>query len=203
MVSQFFPDDLVDGTEVISPPADGSFYLPDWLTDRAIGMIRDLRAADAGKPFFLYYAAGATHSPHHTLPEDRATYAGLYDGGWDEIRDARLARQKALGLVPGQTRLAGYSPGVVPWGNLDADQRRMYARLQENYAAFLDRTDQNVVRLVDYLKSIGEYENTIFVVTSDNGGSRQTGSKAIRTRSATSIMAKRRPPRRTCRTTTR
>ena len=175
VVSQFFPDDLVDGTEVISPPADGSFYLPDLLTDRAIGMIRDLRAADPGKPFFLYYAAGATHSPHHTLPGDRATYAGIYDGGWDEIREQRLARQKALGLVPGHTELAGYSPGVVPWGDLDSDQRRMYSRLQENYAAFLDRTDQNVVRLVDYLKSIGEYDNTIFVVTSDNGGSRQTG----------------------------
>lgn len=175
VVSQFFPDDLVDGTEVISPPTDGSFYLPDWLTDQAITMIRDLRGVDAHKPFFLYYAAGATHSPHHTLPADRAKYGGLYDGGWDAIREERLARQKDLGLVPQHTQLAGYSPRVVPWADLESDQQRMYAKFQENYAAFLDRTDQNIVRLLEYLKSIGEYENTIFLVTSDNGASRQTG----------------------------
>ncbi len=173
--SQFFPGSLAEGTTYIKPPTDGGFYLPDVLTDKAISMIRDQRIANPNKPFLLWYATGAMHTPHHTKPEDRAKYAGRYDAGWDKIRNERLARQKKIGLVPANAGLAPYNPGVVPWKELSADQKKMYARFQENYAAFLDRTDQNIGRLVDYLKESGQYENTVFVILSDNGASRVVG----------------------------
>lgn len=173
--SQFFPGSLAEGTTYIKPPTDGSFYLPDALTDKAIAMIRNQRLSDPNKPFLLWYATGAMHTPHHTEPGDRAKYAGRYDEGWDKIREERLARQKKSGLVPSNAKLAPYNPGVVPWASLSADQKKMYARFQENYAAFLDRTDQNIARLIAYLKENGQYDNTIFIVTSDNGASRVVG----------------------------
>lgn len=174
-VSQWFPDQLVSGAEVIPTPADGSFYLPDVLTDRAIEMIHDLRQAQPQKPFFLYYATGAPHAPHHVKPQDRAKYAGRYDAGWDRIREERLARQKAKGLVPAGAPLGGYTEGSRPWSQLTPDQRRMYARFQENYAGFVDNIDQNVGRLFNYLADTGELANTIVIFTSDNGASREVG----------------------------
>lgn len=173
--SQFYPGSLAEGTTYIKPPGDGSFYLPDALTDKAIAMIRDLRVSSPDKPFLLWYATGATHTPHHTKPEDRAKYVGKYDAGWDRIRAQRLARQKKSGLVPANAVLAPRNPGVVAWDSLSADQKKMYARFQENFAAFLDRTDRNIGRLLDHLRETGDYENTIFIVTSDNGASRVVG----------------------------
>ncbi len=173
--SQWKPHTLVSGTEMIPPPDDESFYFPDAMTDQAIAMLRDLRALSPDKPFFLYYATGAPHAPHHTKASDRAKYHGRYDAGYDAIREQRLARQKELGVVPADTRLTDRNPGVHAWGALTDDQRKMYARLQENYAAFVDNLDQNVGRLRDYLRETGELENTIFVFLSDNGASREVG----------------------------
>lgn len=173
--SQWHPHMLVEGTAQFLPPEDEEFYLPDALTDQAIGMIRDLRSLDPDQPFFLYYATGAPHAPHHTRASDRARYQGHYDEGYDVIRERRLARQKQLGLLPEHTRLTERNPGIVPWEELSADQQRMYARLQENYAAFVDNMDQNIGRLRDYLARIGELDNTIFLFLSDNGASREVG----------------------------
>jgi arylsulfatase A-like enzyme len=173
--SQWFPDQLVSGTQVIPTPADGSFYLPDALTEHAIEMIRDLRQAQPDKPFFLYYATGAPHAPHHVKPQDRAKYAGRYDLGWDKIREERLARQEAKGLIPDGTKLGAYTEGSKPWAQLTADQKKMYARFQENYAGFIDNIDQNVGRLLDYLATTGELDNTIVIFTADNGASREVG----------------------------
>jgi arylsulfatase len=175
--SQWFPDQLVSGNEVIPTPADGSFYLPDALTDHAIGMIRDLRVSQPQKPFFLYYAAGAVHAPHHVKAADRARYAGRYDVGWDKIREERLARQKAMGVSPAGADLGQVMDETKPWASLTPDQKKMYARFQENYAGFVDNLDQNVGRLLDYLQSIGELDNTIVVFTSDNGGSLEVGAE--------------------------
>jgi arylsulfatase len=173
--SQHHPHTVVRGTAVVDYPTDGSFYLPDALTDEAISMLRDLRDADPEQPFFLYYATGAPHAPHHTRAADRAKYRGRYDVGWDAVREQRLSRQIDSGLVPAGTRLAPYSPHVRPWDELSDAQRRMYARLQENYAAFVDNIDQNVGRLLDYLEEIGKRENTLVLLTSDNGASREVG----------------------------
>ena len=173
--SQWKPHVLIRGNEIIPTPDDPHFYLPDALTDEAIQMIEDLRAHDADRPFFLYYAPGAPHAPHHTKRKDREKYLGKYARGWDRIREQRLGNQIRIGLAPAQTRLAAHTPGVVPWSALDDDQKKMYARLQENYAGFVDNLDQNVGRLIDHLQAIGEWENTVFIFLSDNGGSAEVG----------------------------
>jgi arylsulfatase A-like enzyme len=173
--SQWFPHALIDGTAQVPKPDDPEFYLPDALTEHAIGMIRDLRALDPQRPFFLYYASGAPHAPHHTRARDRAKYLHRYDAGYDAIRAERLAAQKALGIVPANTTLAPRNPGVQAWDALAPDQQRMYARLQENYAAYVDNLDQNIGRLREYLAATGELDNTIFIFLSDNGASREVG----------------------------
>jgi arylsulfatase len=173
--SQWRPHALVSGTELLPPDHPPDFYLPDVLTDRALAMLRDLRAHDARRPFFLYYASGAPHAPHHTKPRDREKYRGRYDGGWDAVREARLARQKELGIAPPDAELTAHGESVAPWTALSADQRRLYARLMENYAAYVDNLDQNVGRLVAFLASAGELERTVFVFLSDNGASREVG----------------------------
>lgn len=173
--SQWRPHMLVEGTAQFLPPEDETFYLPDALTDQAIDMIRDLRALDPDKPFFLYYATGAPHAPHHTKASDRERYSGQYAAGYDAIRKQRLERQKQLGLLPADTALTERNPGIASWDELSEDQQRMYARLQENYAAFVDNMDQNIGRLRDYLEALGELDNTIFLFLSDNGASREVG----------------------------
>ncbi len=172
---QFFPNVLHRGTEPAPYPLDGSFYFPDAMADEAIGMLRELRGEHPDRPFFLYYATGAPHSPHHTKPADRAKYAGRYNAGWDVVREQRLARQISTGVVPESTRLAGYSPDVASWDSLTADQRKAYARFQENYAAFVDNLDQNIGRVLAHLEATGELDNTLVIFLSDNGGSREVG----------------------------
>lgn len=174
-ISQWFPHALVSGNEFIDYPKDGSFYFPDAMTDRAIAMLRELRAQEPGKPFLLYYSTGAAHAPHHSKPEDRARYAGRYEQGWDAVRAARLQRQVETGLLPAQTRLSPYNAHVHAWDSLSDEQRLAYARFQENYAGFVDNLDQNLGRLVQYLQDSGQWDNTVFIFLSDNGASPEVG----------------------------
>ena len=134
VVSQFFPDDLVDGTEVISPPADGSFYLPDWLTDRAIGMIRDLRATNTEQAVL----PRTTRPGPPTRPITRCRKTGPRMRASTTTVGTRYGTRAWRGRsrwdwCPGKHGSPSYNPGVVPWADLDADQRRMFAQLQENY----------------------------------------------------------------------
>ena len=174
--SQWKPHALISGNEILPPQSyidQDDFYLPDTLTDKAIAMIDDLRSHNVEKPFFLYYAIGTPHAPHHTKAIDRKKYLGKYQQGWDKIRLQRLQQQKKMGLVPENTVLSEYTPDVEAWDNLNVDQQKMYARLEENYAAFVDNMDQNIGRLLDHLEKIGEKENTLIIFLSDNGGSRE------------------------------
>ncbi|MEM7410451.1 MAG: arylsulfatase [Myxococcota bacterium] len=175
-VNQFHPNFLVAGNEFVERVPD-DFYFPDAMTDRAISMLKTQHAIAPEKPFFLYYAAGAVHAPHQAKPADIAKYRGRYDRGWDAVRAERLARQKQLGVVPRQTKLAGYDKQVRPWDQLDDAERSMAARFQELFAAFLDNLDQNVGRLVAHLEETGQLENTLFVILADNGGSRGGGEE--------------------------
>lgn len=168
---QFEPAVIVDGNEIVAMPHDENYYFPDDLTRHAIGMIKDLRAISRDKPFFLYYAPGAVHAPHHTKTEDRKKYEGQYAAGWDAIREQRLAKQKQLGIVPPNTALTQHNPGVENWDALSADQKKMYARFEENYAGFVDNLDQQVGKLLDYLAESGQLDNTIVIFLSDNGAS--------------------------------
>jgi len=151
--------------------------------DHAIGDIRDHRSSAPQRPFFLYLAFGACHFPHQVPREFIEKYHGRYDRGWDAIRAERLARQIELGIVPTGTELSPLNPGVAPWGNLDPDTRRLSTRLQETFAGFLDHTDAQIGRLIDYLRSLDILDDTLIVLLSDNGASNEggpTGAFALR-----------------------
>jgi arylsulfatase A-like enzyme len=151
------------------------YHLSEDLVDHAIGDVRDHVTAAPDRPFLLYLAFGACHWPHHVPDEYIRRYLGQYDGGWDEIRAARLTKQLRLGIVPAGTALSPLNPGVAAWNDLPHDVKRLCARLQETYAAFLEHTDAQIGRLVGYLASIGRLDNTIIVLLSDNGASAEGG----------------------------
>jgi arylsulfatase A-like enzyme len=183
--SLFHPHRLVqDNSQVVIDQYPEDFYLTDELTDRALEMITSLRAADPAKPFFLYFAHQAVHGPLQAKAEDMDKYRGRYEAGWDHIRSERFARQVADGLFPDGTQCAprNSEPGleVVPWESLTEEQKYVFARYMEAYAAAVDNVDQNLKRLTDHLKTIGEYENTIIVFTSDNGGTGEAGHTGTR-----------------------
>ncbi|PZG52869.1 arylsulfatase [Spongiactinospora gelatinilytica] len=160
------------------------YYLTDALTDRAIEMINGLRAGDAAKPFFLYFAHQAVHGPVQAKAADIEKYRGRYDAGWHRMREERFRRQLAGGLFAEGTEISGSDPagtlGVPPWDELSAEQRALYARHMEVYAAAVDAVDQSLGRLVEHLRLIGEYDNTIIVVTSDNGATGEGGIEGTR-----------------------
>ncbi|WP_159917337.1 arylsulfatase [Pantoea sp. 18069] len=152
------------------------YHLSSDLVDRTIGQIRDHVTSTHDKPFFNYLALGACHWPHQVPDSYIGKYRGRYDGGWDQIREQRFARQKALGIVPADAEMAAHNPGVVAWEDVPEDQRRVGCRLQETFAAFLEHTDAEIGRLVDYLRSIGQLDNTMIVLISDNGASPEGGA---------------------------
>ena len=180
--SHFAPD-LFQDRHRIEPPArnrDGSPYFLDAdLTDRAIGYIADHHAAAPERPFFLYLAYCAGHAPHHAPPEYLAKWRGKFDAGWDELRASVLARQKALGLMPDSVQLPPHNPGVRPWQTLSADERRVFARYYEAFAANLEYTDRQFGRLLDFLTRTGQLENTLIVLLSDNGASPEGGEQGL------------------------
>lgn len=160
------------------------YFLTDDLTDRAVGMIDTLRANDPDKPFFLYFAHHAVHGPLAAKDADLAKYEGRYREGWDAIRARRFERQLADGLFPPGTPLPprNSEPGkdVAPWDELSAEQRELFARHMEVYAAAVDNVDQSLGRLVAALERHGELDNTIIVFTSDNGATAEGGAEGTR-----------------------
>ncbi|WP_335988218.1 arylsulfatase [Glycomyces sp. MUSA5-2] len=183
--SFFHPNQLTvdnDASTVEEYP-DG-YYLTDDLTDRAVSLIKDLRAHDGSKPFFLYFAHVAMHGPHQAKAGDIAKYRGRYGHGWDAVRKARFAKQLADGLFPEGTEAAENTvPGfdVPAWDSLGEEERDRYARYMEVYAAMVDSVDQSVGRILDTVEALGELDNTIVVFTSDNGGTAEGGPVGTRT----------------------
>ena len=174
--SQWAPA-LVHDNHYIDPPRtpeEGYHFNAD-MADRAIEYITDLRAVAPNKPFFLYYCPGAGHAPHHVEPEWIERYRGRFDKGWDRWREEVFARQLASFIVPGDTRLSARPPYVPAWDALGADARRLYARQMEVYAAFLEQTDHHIGRVVEFLATIGELDNTLILAASDNGASSEGG----------------------------
>jgi arylsulfatase A-like enzyme len=153
------------------------YYFSDDITTKAITMIREAKAANPEKPFFLYQAHGAVHAPLHVKPEDLARYRDRYAAGWDALREERYRRQLELGVVPEGTELAPRNTepnnDVAPWDELSPTEQRLFARYMEVFAGMVDNIDQNVGRLVEALDELGELDNTLFLFTSDNGASRE------------------------------
>ncbi len=154
--SQWEPDLWEDNHRVQAPgrPEDG-YHLSEDLVDHAIEWIGTLHAVAPSKPFFTYVAFGATHSPHHVPKSYIDEYRGAFDAGWDEIRGETLAQQIEMGLVPEHTDLPGLNPGVRAWADLSDDERRLFARQMEVYAAMVTHTDAQIGRLVDFLDRSG------------------------------------------------
>ena len=157
------------------PPLADSYHLSADLVDRAQEYLRDHLTATPDRPFFLYLAFGAGHAPHQVPRPYIDRYQERYEHGWDEERERVLARQIEMGVVPEGTRLAPRNPDVEAWSALSADRRRLYARMQEVFAAFLSHADEQAGRLVDFLHTHDIEHNTIVLVLSDNGASGEGG----------------------------
>lgn len=171
---QFAPE-LVEDNHVLEPRVRAGYHLSEDLVDRSIDLISTHRALVPDRPFFCYLAFGATHSPHQAPADYIDKYRGRYDDGWDVVRERWFRRQVELGVVPPDTELAPRNPGVPAWDELPDDQRRLFARMQEVFAGFLDHTDAQVGRLVDQLQALGCLDDTLIVVLSDNGASQEGG----------------------------
>ena len=168
----FSPGHLIEGNEFLAiDEHEASYYSSNDWTDRALRFVHGHRSAAPGKPFYLYVAHNAPHVPLQARPEDIARYDGVYDVGWDAIRAARFERQKAMGLIPADWQLPGSTPGIVPWAEVPAEQRPVMAHYMQLYAAMVDNIDQNIGRLVAELKAMGQWDNTLLILTSDNGAS--------------------------------
>jgi len=173
---QFHPDLVRDNHSVQPPgkPEDG-YHLSEDIVDNLLRMIADSKGVRPDRPFFAYLPFGATHAPHQAPPDYLKKYRGLFDEGWDVIRESWHQRQLELGVIPSGTQLAPRNPGVENWDNLPQNQKLLAARLQEAFAAFLDHTDDQIGRLVSGLRDADELDNTIFILLSDNGASQEGG----------------------------
>ncbi|MDD3800445.1 MAG: arylsulfatase, partial [Novosphingobium sp.] len=159
-----------DNTPIPTPDTP-DYHLSTDLADRAIAMIDGRGARDKQTPFFMYWATGVAHAPHHAPADWIARYKGRFDMGWDAARERILKKQIAQGLVPPGTELAPRPEGMPAWSSLSADQKRLYARQMEAFAAALSHADAQFGRILDRLEARGELDNTIVVITSDNGAS--------------------------------
>jgi arylsulfatase A-like enzyme len=177
---QFHPD-LVADNHMVAPPStpEDGYHLSEDLVDRALAMYSDSVGIRPDRPVFLYLPFGATHAPHQAPREFMEKYRGRFDDGWDATRNRWFARQVEMGIVPSHTRLAPRNPGVEAWDELPEDQRRLAARLQEAFAAFLDHTDTQIGRLVEGLRRLGRLDNTILMVLADNGASQEGGPYGV------------------------
>jgi arylsulfatase A-like enzyme len=165
---------LYDGTTPVEPPAtpEEGYHLTEDLADRAISWVYQQKALMPDKPFFVYFAPGATHAPHH-VPKDWADkYAGQFDDGWDVLRERTLARQKELGVVPADTELTARHDEITAWDDMPDELKPVLAREMEVYAGFLEHTDHHVGRLIEAITDLGVLDNTlIYYIVGDNGAS--------------------------------
>jgi arylsulfatase len=171
---QFSPELTVDN-HPIDPPNEPGYHVSEDLVDQAIAMITAHQTSSPGNRFFAYLAFGATHSPHQAPAPYVEKYRGRYDDGWDAVRQRWFENQLAMGIVPEDTELAPRNPGVEAWDDLSPERRALYARMQEAFAGFLDHTDDQIGRLVDFLQSLGVLDDTLIVLVSDNGASQEGG----------------------------
>lgn len=159
----------------LDAPRDPKYFLTTDLADQAIQYLRDQQAAAPGKPFFLYWATGVAHSPHHAPKEWRDRYKGKFDHGWDEQRVRTLAAQKRLGIMPKNLQLPPRQPHVPAWKDMSTDERRFAGRTMEAFAASLSHADHEFGRIVEELRRQGRLDNTMIIVVSDNGASGEGG----------------------------
>lgn len=163
---------IYDGVTMIETPEDPNYHFTTDMTNQAISWVRQQQALQPEKPFFMYYAPGATHAPHHAPKEYIEKYKGKFDGGWDKLREEIIARQKKMGIIPESTQLASKPKEIKDWEALSADEKKLFARQMEVYAGFAEHTDYEIGRLVAAIEEMGELDNTLIVfIAGDNGSS--------------------------------
>jgi arylsulfatase A-like enzyme len=174
--SQYYPDLIYDNHQINAPktPEEG-YHLTEDLVDHAIEFIADAKQVAPDKPFFMYFCTGAMHAPHHVPKEWADRYKGQFDDGWDAYRDKVFRRQLEMGLIPPNTKLSGRDPDVQEWKGLKDEEKRLYARMMEVYAGYLEHTDHHIGRLLAFLEKTGQLDNTLIMVVSDNGASAEGG----------------------------
>ncbi len=170
--SQWRPN-VTEGTKPIEPYTGNPDYNLDYdLADQASKWIKMQKAVAPDKPFFCYYAPGATHAPHHPKKEWVEKYKGKFDQGWDKVREETFERQKKMGVIPADAKLNPRAPGVQAWDDCTPEEKKVYARFMEVYAGYLEQTDDNVGRVLKSIDDIGQLDNTIVIyIAGDNGAS--------------------------------
>jgi arylsulfatase A-like enzyme len=167
---------VYDGTVRVETPNDPNYHFTTDMTNQAISWMSAQQSLTPDKPFYIYFATGATHAPHHAPKEYIEKYKGKFDQGWDKLREETFAKQKALGVVPQNAQLTTRSQGIPAWDDQTAEQKKLFARQMEAFAGFAEHTDAEVGRLVQALEEMGELDNTLFLyVVGDNGCSAEGG----------------------------
>ncbi len=163
---------IYDGVTLIETPNYPGYHFTTDMTNQAVSWVRQQQSLQPDKPFFIYYAPGATHAPHHAPKEYINRYKGKFDGGWDQLREEIIARQKRMGIIPENTKLAPKPKDIKDWETLSADEKKLFARQMEVYAGFAEHTDHEIGRLIQTIEDMGEMENTIIIyIAGDNGSS--------------------------------
>lgn len=175
---QYHVDLVQDNTYIKQPKsAEDGYHVSEDITDKAIEYVYNQKNSYPDKPFFLYLAYGATHAPHHAPKSYIDAYKGKFDQGWDKIRQEWFENQKQLGIIPQEAELTDRAPYVDAWDSLNENQKKVFARQMEVYAGFLTHTDEQIGRLINYLESIDQLDNTVIVFLSDNGASSEGGKE--------------------------
>jgi len=171
---------VYDGLNKVELPPDPNYHFMTDMTNQSIKWMQSVKSLTPDKPFFIYFAPGATHAPHHVPKEWIAKYKGRFDQGWDKLREDTLARQIKLGVVPPGTKLAPKPAAIKDWDKLTADERKLFARQMEVYAGFAEYTDTEIGRLVQAIDDMGQLDNTLILyILGDNGASAEGGMAGL------------------------
>jgi arylsulfatase len=171
---------LFDGVTQVTLPEDPDYHFMTDMTDKAASWVRHQKAMTPDKPFFAYFAPGAVHAPHHVPKEWIARWKGKFDQGWDALRAATLQRQIAAGIVPKGTKLPPKPAAIRDWDTLSADEKRLFARQAEVFAAYAEYADHEIGRFLDAVRATGEFDNTlVFYIAGDNGTSAEGGANGM------------------------
>jgi arylsulfatase len=171
---------LYDGVAQVELPNDPNYHFMTDMTEKARAWIKYQKALTPDKPAFVYFAPGATHAPHHVPKAWIEKWQGRFDQGWDKLREETLARQIQMGVVPAGTRLAPKPPAIKDWDKLSPDEKRLFTRQAEVFAAFVEYTDHEVGRMLEAFDEVGQADNTlVFYIAGDNGTSGEGGANGM------------------------
>ena len=167
---------IYDGLKKVNPPKMENYHFTTDMTNQAMNWVKAQQSMTPDKPFFIYFATGAVHAPHHVSKEWSDKYKGKFDKGWDAVREETVGKQKEMGVIPANTKLADKPRDIKDWNALSDDERKLFARQAEVFAGFMEMTDYEVGRLMGAIDDIGELDNTLFIfIAGDNGTSAEGG----------------------------